>query len=86
MVDLFVGFRVGDSNDIAALIGQRSHIKSLFVSMLHQIWNLKYFKHFKITNCVGLEPFILVINPDDVSSSNTFSTLVSMFKCNVLLF
>ena len=33
-VSLFIGFCVGDSNRNTASIKQRSHIKSLFVSML----------------------------------------------------
>ena len=84
--DLFVDFCVGDSDDIAISIRQGSHIKSLFIDILHQIWNLKYSRHLMITNCVGLEPFILVINMNAMSSSNIFSTLVSVSKCNVLLF
>ena len=64
-IDLFLGFRVGDSNnsnDKVVLIRQISHIKSLFISKLHQIWILKYYSHLRITNCVGFKPFILAIN------------------------
>ena len=49
--------------------------------------NLRYSKHLRITNYIEFEPFILVINVDVVSSSShIFSTLVYVFKCNVLLF
>ena len=79
MLDLFVGFRVDDSNDKAVLIRQRNHIKFLFVDMLQQIWNLT------ITNCKGFEYFIIDINLDVVSSSNVFNILVFVFGCNVLM-
>ena len=36
--------------------------------------------------CVNLELFILSINLDVVSSFNVFSTLIFLFRCNVLLF
>ena len=85
-VDLFIGFRVGDSDDVAISIRWRSHIKFLFVGILHQIWNLRYSRHLMITNYVGLEPFILVIYMNAMSSSNVFSTLVFVSRCNVLLF
>ena len=85
-VDLLVGFRIDDLDSRAVSTRQRSHIKSLFVNMLHQIWNLRYSRHLRITNCVGLEPFILTINLDVMSSSNIFSMLVYVLKCNVLLF
>ena len=65
--DLFMSFHVGDSKGQVVSIRQRSHIKSLFVNMLHQIWNLMYFRHLKIINCIGLESFILAINLDVVS-------------------
>ena len=42
-----------------------------------------FIKHLRITNCVGLEPFILTIYHNDVSSYNIFSILVSVFRCNV---
>ena len=35
MVDLFIGFRTGDSNGRAISIKLGSHIKSLFVGMFH---------------------------------------------------
>ena len=79
MLDLFVGFRVNDSNDKAVSIRQRSHIKSLFVGMLQHIWNLT------ITNCKGFEYFIIDINLNVVSSSNVFNILVFVFGCNVLM-
>ena len=78
---LFVGFCVGDSDGSIASIRQRSHFKSLFVSMLYQIWNLMYSIHIRIISCVGLEPFILAINLDVLSSSNVFSNLIYVFKC-----
>ena len=80
-VSLFVGCCVGDSDSSAALIKQRSHIKSMFVSMLHQTLNLKYSRHIRIICCVGLEPFLLAINLDVVSSSNVFSNLIYVFRC-----
>ena len=84
-INLFVAFLMGDSENRAISIKQRNYIKFLFVSMLHQIRNLMYSIHLRITNCVSLEQFILAINID-VSSSNVFSTLVSKFRCNLLLF
>ena len=39
---LFVGFCMSDSNSNVVSIRQISHIKSLFISMLLQIWNLRY--------------------------------------------
>ena len=88
MVDLFVGFRINNSYGIAISIKLRNHIKSLFVSILQQILNLKYSRHFRIPGCcVGLELFILAINLDVVSSFNVFTTLVFVFmRCNVLLY
>ena len=44
---LFVGFCVGDSDGSTVSIRQRSHIKSLFIIMLHQTWNLRYFRHLR---------------------------------------
>ena len=73
MIDLFVGFRVGDSDSKTFSIRQKSHIKSLFINILYQIWNLRYSKHLKITNCVSLKPFILAINLDIMSFSNFLS-------------
>ena len=55
-------------------------IKSPFVIMLHQIWNLKYFMHLKITNFISLDPFILAINLNALSSFNVFSILIFMFR------
>ena len=53
---------------MAALFDQAgSLIRSLFVSMFHQTWNLRYFRHLRITICVGLEPFLFAINMDVVS-------------------
>ena len=42
--------------------------------------------HLRITNCIGFEQFIFAINLNVVSSSNVFSTLDFVFRCNVLLF
>ena len=44
--------------------------------MFHQIWNLIYYRHLKIINCVGFEQLIFAINVDVLSSFNVFSTLV----------
>ena len=85
-VDLLVGFHVDDSDDRAITIKQRSHIKSLFVSMLYRILNLRYCRHLRIINCVGIKLFFLAINLDAVSSFNIFSTLVYVCRYNVLLF
>ena len=42
-VSLFIGFCVDNSDvDNAALIRQRSHTKSIFIGMIHQILNLRY--------------------------------------------
>ena len=79
---LFIGFFfMRDSNDNAASIKQKSHIKSLLVSMLHQTWNLRYSRHIRITSCAGLESFLLAINLDVMSSSNVFRSLIFMFRC-----
>ena len=86
MVDFFVGFHRDNLDSITVLIRQISHIKSLFVSMLQHNWNLRYSRYFRITNYVGLELFLFIINLDVVSSSNVFSTLVFMFRCNIFLF
>ena len=72
---------MGDSNCNTASIKQRSHIKSLFVSILHQTWNLKYSRHIMIISNVGLELFLLAINLDVVSFSNVFNNLIYMFGC-----
>ena len=85
-IDLLVAFRVGDSNSRTVSIKQRNHNKSLISSMLHHIYNLRYSRHLRNTNCVAFEPLILDINLDVVSSSNVFCTLVFVFRCNVLLF
>ena len=54
--------------------------------MLNQINNLRYSRHLMATNYVGLELFFHAINLNVVSSCNVFRTLVSLFRCNVLLF
>ena len=41
-VILFIGFCVDNSDDNAASIRQRSHTKSLFIGMIHQILNHRY--------------------------------------------
>ena len=66
----FIGFCVDDSNDIAASIRQRSQIKSLLVSMFHVI-----------TSCVCLEPFLLIINLNVMSSFTVFSSLIYVLRC-----
>ena len=76
---LLISFCVGDSIGSVASIRQRSHIKSMFVNMLHQTWNLRYSRHLRIISFIDLEPFLLAINLD-VVSSNVFSSLISMFK------
>ena len=81
---LFIGFFMGDSNDSAASIKQKSHIISLLISMLHQTWNLRYFRHIRITSCIGLESFLLAINLDAMSSSNIFSSLIFVFRCKCI--
>ena len=77
---------MGDSDSKNVLIRQISHIKSLFVIILHQ--NFRYSRHLRITNCISLESFIFIINLNIVSFSSVFKTLIYMFKlrCNVLLF
>ena len=77
---LVVCFYVGDSDSIVTSIRQRSHIKSLLVSMFHYIWNLKYFRHIRIASCVGFEPFMFTINFDAISF-NVFNSLIYMFRC-----
>ena len=77
---LFVGFCMGDSNGSVASITQKSHIKSLLVSMLHRTWNLRYSRHIKITSYIGLESFLLAINLDAMSSSNGFEQFDFCFQ------
>ena len=81
---LFVGFCVSDSNGNATSIRQRSHIKSILVSIIHQTWNLRYFKHIMITSCVGLKLFLLAITLDAMSSFNVFNRLIYVFKCKCI--
>ena len=59
VVSLFIGFCVGNSDYSDASIRQRSHIKSLLVSMLHRIWNFRFSRHIKIIFCIGLELFLI---------------------------
>ena len=80
IVCLFVGFCVSNSDSSVASIRQRSHIKSLFVIMLHQIWKLRYSRHIRIISCIDLESFLLIINLNIVSSSNVFSSLIYVFR------
>ena len=54
------------------------YIKSLFASML-QIWNLRYFKHFRISKYIGIESFLFSINQDVTSFFKIFSTFDFMF-------
>ena len=75
---LLIGFCVGKSDNSAASIKQRSHIKSLLVSMFHQTLNLRYSKHIRITSCVGLKPFMFAINLNVMSPSYIFSNLISV--------
>ena len=75
VVSLFIGFYVGDSDDNIASIRQKSHIKSLLVSMLHQTWNLRYSRHIRIIFCVAFELFLITINLDAMSFSNVFNSL-----------
>ena len=77
---MFVGFYVGDYDNSVVSIRKRSHIKSIFVNMLLQTWNLRYSKHIMIIRCVNFEPFLLSINLDVVSLFNVFSSLIYMFR------
>ena len=52
-ISLFIGFCVIDSDNIVTSIRQKSHIKSLFVSILN---------HIRIISCIGFEPFLFAIN------------------------
>ena len=83
-IRLFVDFCMSDSNGRVTSIKHRTHIKSLFVSMLHQIWNPRYSRHIRIIICVGLEPFFLAINLNVLSSFNVFSSLISMFIYKII--
>ena len=69
----------------AALIRQRSHIKSLFINILHQTWNLRYFRDIRIISYVGLKPFLLAINLNVVLSSNVFNSLIYVFRCKGII-
>ena len=42
--------------------------------------------HIRIISYIGIEPFLLVINLDVVSSSNVFSSLIFMSYVKVLTF
>ena len=70
---LFIGFCIGDSDDNAVLIRQRSYFKSLFVSMLHQTLNLIYSRNIRIISCVCFELFLLTINLNAMSFSNVLT-------------
>ena len=80
-ISLFIGFCVDDLNRNATSIKQKTHIKSLFINMLHQTWNLRYSRHIMIISYVGLKLFLLAINLNIVSSSNIFSNLIYVFEC-----
>ena len=41
--------------------------------------------HIRIISCVGIEPFLLAINLDVVSSSNVFSNLIFVFICKCII-
>ena len=41
-VSLLIGFYVDNSDDNVVSTRQRSHTKSLFIDMIHQILNLRY--------------------------------------------
>ena len=69
---------------MATLRRLKRHIKSMFVSMLYQIWNLRYFRHIMIISYVRFEHFLLTINLDAVSFPNIFNSLISMCICKVL--
>ena len=71
---------MGDLDDNAIPIKQISHIKFLLIIMFHQTSNLRYFKYIRITSCIGLEPFLLTINLDVMSSFNVFSSLIYVFR------
>ena len=84
MGDLFIGFHTGDSDGRVVSIKYREIISnhcSSICFMLHQILNLRYYRHPTITNYVGFGPFILSINLDDVSSTNVF-TMSSTNVCS----
>ena len=81
----FVGFYVNDLNSSAISIKQKSHIKSLIVSVFHHTLNLMYFIHVMITSCVDLKPFLLDISLDVMSSSNVFNDLIFMFRCKCII-
>ena len=70
----------------ALLRSDKSHIKFSFISMLHHTWNLRYYRYIRIITCVGLEPFLLAINLNVVSSSNVLSSLIYVFKINEISF
>ena len=57
----------------ATSIRQISHIKSLFINMLHRTKNLRYSRHIITISCVDLASFLLTINLDVVSSFNVFN-------------
>ena len=75
-IDLFVGFRMDDSDNIATSIKQISYIKSMFISMLHRIS-----KHLRITNYIGVTSFLLAITLDAMSFFYVFSILICVYCC-----
>ena len=83
VIDLFDDFRVGNSCDRAISIEYRSYIKSLLISIHHQILNIRYFRYIRITNYIDFELFIIVIN-QDVMSSLMFLAL--WFICRDVMF
>ena len=83
VIDLFDDFHVGNSYDRAISIEYRSYIKSLLISIHHQILNIMYFRYIRITNYIDFELFILVIN-QDVMSSLMFLAL--WFICRDVMF
>ena len=80
LISLSVGFCDDDLDYDVVSIRCRGHIKFPFICMLHQTRNLRYYRHIRIITCVGLEPFLLAINLDVVSSSNVLSSLIYVFK------
>ena len=80
-VNHFVGFCVSDLDSNTILIGQKSHIKYLFVCIFYHIYNLRYSKYLNITNYVGLcNLFLLLASILD----HPLLFLAFRFLCNVV--
>ena len=81
VVHSFVRWFLYGAIQMTTLLRLRRKVTSnLYSSIFHQIYNLKYSRHIKITSCVGLSSFIFVINLTVMLSFNVFNSLIYVFK------